>query len=241
MIGAFVRRRAAAPPGDVRCNGARARAPSLFTVKDAIVTGFLPAAARRLTLLPLAAFAAAALLSGTASAQNIADKAQVCTACHGEKGVPIDNNTPAIWGQKAGYLYLQLRDFKSGARKSDIMGPVAESLARDDMMALAEYFEAKPWPALGQPAAPDDVATRAARTNNSIGCTGCHQGQYQGDGTQPRLAGQRREYLQRTMLDFRDGKRGNNPGMSDLMKAASPEDLAAMAQYLAGLQLTPGQ
>jgi cytochrome c553 len=215
---------------------------SLFvTRKDAIVTGFLSAAARRLTILPLTAFVIAGLLSAGASAQNIAEKAQVCTACHGEQGVPIDNNTPAIWGQKAGYLYLQLRDFKSGARKSEIMGPVAQTLPRDDMLALAEYFEAKPWPALGQPAAPADIATRAARTNNSIGCTGCHQGQYQGDGTQPRLAGQRREYLERTMLDFRDGKRGNNPGMSDLMKAASPDDLKAMAQYLAGLQLIPGQ
>jgi cytochrome c553 len=39
------------------------------------------------------------------------------------------------------------------------------------------------------------------------------------------------------MTDFRDGTRGNNPGMSDLMKATSPDDLAALAQYLAGLQI----
>jgi cytochrome c553 len=39
------------------------------------------------------------------------------------------------------------------------------------------------------------------------------------------------------MADFRDGKRGNNPGMSDLMKATSPEDLTALAEYLAGLQI----
>jgi len=31
------------------------------------------------------------------------------------------SNTPVIWGEQPGYLYLQLRDFKSGARKSDIM------------------------------------------------------------------------------------------------------------------------
>jgi cytochrome c553 len=39
------------------------------------------------------------------------------------------------------------------------------------------------------------------------------------------------------MTDFRDRTRGNNPGMSDLMNAASPDDLAALAQYLAGLQI----
>ena len=60
---------------------------------------------------------------------------------------------------------------------------------------------------------------------------------FQGDGTTARLAGQWQDYLNKTMLDFRDGARGNNPGMSDLMKATSTDDLAAMAQYLAGLQI----
>ena len=168
------------------------------------------------------------------TAQNIDTKAQVCTSCHGEAGVPVDNAIPVIWGQQAGYLYLQLRDLKSGARKNPLMAPIAQGLSRDDMLALAEYFSKKPWPQLGQPQAPADVRADADRTNASIGCTGCHQGEYQGAGTQPRLAGQRREYLESQMLAFRDGSRGNNPGMSDLMKAASEAELKAMAQYLAG-------
>jgi cytochrome c553 len=36
------------------------------------------------------------------------------------------------------------------------------------------------------------------------------------------------------MIDFRNGTRGNNPGMTDLMKVVSEEDIAAMAEYLAG-------
>jgi cytochrome c553 len=51
----------------------------------------------------------------------------------------------------------------------------------------------------------------------------------------PRLAGQSREYLVKTMADFRSRKRANNPGMSDLMAATSESDLAALAEYLAGL------
>lgn len=39
-----------------------------------------------------------------------------------------------------------------------------------------------------------------------------------------------------TMLDFRTGARGNNPGMSDLMKATSEDDIHAMADYLSGLR-----
>jgi cytochrome c553 len=180
-------------------------------------------------------------LPAPARAQTIEEKAQLCAACHGENGIPQDKTTPVIWGQYQGYLYLDLRDYKSGARKNDIMSPLAQTLERDDMMALALYFSQKRWPDLQQPSAPPDVAARATRANASVGCTGCHQGQYQGEGTQPRLAGQSQEYLRQTMIDFRTRARGNNPGMTDLMLATSEDDIAALAQYMAGLQYLPGQ
>jgi cytochrome c553 len=172
-----------------------------------------------------------------ARAETIEDKAAVCASCHGEDGIPPDKTFPVIWGQHQGYIYLQLRDFKRGSRKSDAMAPFVEQMERDDMMALAEYFSKKPWPDLRQPPAPANVVMQAQLTNTSVGCTGCHQAQYQGEGTQPRLAGQFKEYLIKSMLDFRTRERANNPGMSDLMLATAPDDLAAMAEYLAGLQL----
>jgi cytochrome c553 len=171
-----------------------------------------------------------------ATAQTIDDKTQACGACHGENGVPLDKSWPVIWGQHQGYLYLQLRDFKSGARKSDVMGPIAQALERDDMLAIALYFSQKAWPDLRQARANEAVAARAARANTSVGCTGCHQAGYLGEGTQPRLAGQSADYILRSMMDFRSHARGNNPGMSDLMNAASEDDLRALAAYLAGLQ-----
>jgi cytochrome c553 len=177
------------------------------------------------------------LAAPLAQAQTIEDKAAVCASCHGEDGVPPDKTFPVIWGQYQGYLYLQLRDFKRGTRKSDAMAPFVEQMERDDIMELAEYFSKKPWPDLRQPPAPASVVAQAQRTNTSVGCTGCHQAQYQGEGTQPRLAGQFKEYLIKSMLDFRTRERANNPGMSDLMIATAPGDLAAMAEYLAGLQL----
>jgi cytochrome c553 len=168
-------------------------------------------------------------------AQSIDDKVQVCSGCHGETGKPVDKAIPNIWGQQAGYLYIQLRDFKRGDRKSEIMQPIASGFERNDMLAVAEYFSKKPWPDLGQPRASKDVAQRAQTASGSIGCTGCHLEQFQGDGTVPRLAGQGRDYLAQTMNDFRTRARGNNPGMSDLMIATSVDDLAALAEYLAGL------
>jgi cytochrome c553 len=175
-----------------------------------------------------------ALATVSAAAQTIDETAQVCAGCHGEKGIPQQNVWPVIWGQQQGYLYLQLRDFKSGARKDDVMSPIAESLSRDDMEALALYFSQKPWPDLQQPRAPAEVAARALKAINSVVCASCHQSGFVGDSTQPRLAGQTREYLQKSMLDFRNKTRGNNPGMTDLMLAISEQDIADCAAYLAG-------
>jgi len=179
------------------------------------------------------------LFMGTSAfaADPIDEKVKVCTACHGEKGIPQLKTTPVIWGQNAGYLFYQLRDFKSGSRKNDLMSRIAASLQQADLLPLAEYFAKLQWPNLQQPQATADVAATAAKANSSVGCTGCHLDHFQGDGTTARLAGQQHDYLIKTMTDFRDGTRGNNPGMSDLMKATSPQDLAGLAQYLAGLQI----
>jgi cytochrome c553 len=174
-------------------------------------------------------------VGAAAQSQTMEEKAQVCGACHGENGIPQDKAFPIIWGQHAGYLYLQLRDFQKGVRQNEAMQPIAEALSKEDMMALAEYFEKKQWPKLPQPAASGADATTAKRVNGSIGCTGCHLDQYQGDGSVARIADQNHEYLLKTMLDFRTRKRANNPGMSDLMNAATEDELKAMAGYLAGL------
>ena len=169
-----------------------------------------------------------------AAADPIEDTAAVCSGCHGEKGVPTEKNIPVIWGQMEGYLYLQLRDFKKGARKNEIMSQIVADMDRDTMAQLAAYFAAKPAPALGQPEASDKDTGAAQTANSSIGCSGCHLNKFQGTGTAPRLAGQNRDYLLKTMINFRSGERGNNPGMTSLMKATSEADIAALSNYLAG-------
>jgi cytochrome c553 len=186
----------------------------------------------------LGAVVVAVILNARATplhAQTIEEKTQVCAGCHGADGKPVDKTIPIIWGQQAGYIYIELRDFKRGDRKSDIMQPIASAMERQDMLDIAQYLSGKPWPDLGQPRAPKDVSERAVSANRSVGCTGCHLDHFQGDGTVPRLAGMDKDYLLKQMTDFRTRARGNNPGMSDLMIATSPDDLAALAQYVAGL------
>ena len=128
---------------------------------SARVSSILAALAAGLILMPLA----------SGHAERIEEKAQVCAACHGEAGIPQEKTTPVIWGQNEGYLYLQLRDFNKGARKNDLMSPIAADLSKDDMKALAAYFTQLAWPNLQQPSAAKDVSTKALTAIGSIGCT----------------------------------------------------------------------
>jgi len=169
-----------------------------------------------------------------AHADGIEEKAAVCLACHGENGVPVDSKIPILFGQNEGYIYLELKDMKKGARKNEQMAPIVQDMSRDDMLAYAAYFSAKPWTNLQQPraTAADDKAFDAI--NASAGCTGCHQGSYLGAGTQPHLAGQSYDYLVKTMFDFRSGARANNSWMKDLLNTYKDEDIKLMARVLAG-------
>src|SRR5689334_5704086 len=112
-------------------------------------------------------FAAAAVPAY--AADDIEAKAQVCSVCHGQNGVPLDPKTmPIIWGQQQSYLMKQLRDYRNGERNNPIMTPLAKALAEEDLRKLAAYFAAKSWPS--QPAA----AAVPAPPNGIAQCGKCH-------------------------------------------------------------------
>lgn len=171
-------------------------------------------------------FAAAPALA----ADDIEAKAQTCAACHGANGVPIDPKTmPIIWGQQANYLYKELHDYKSGDRKSPIMGPVVADISLPQLRQLANYFAAKPWPAK------QASGSAGALPSGITQCQPCHQPNFDGGAPAPRLAGLSDAYLAGAMKSFADGTRTNNGDMPGFMKALSDSDRDAMAHYLAGL------
>lgn len=69
-----------------------------------------------------------------------------CLACHGPTGHGNPAaEYPAVQGQHAAYSAKQLRDYASGARKSDgatrIMRDIASRLSEEDIVALASYMQ----------------------------------------------------------------------------------------------------
>jgi cytochrome c553 len=179
-----------------------------------------------------AAAAIATVLNASAQAQDagIESKAQMCNACHGANGVPMDPKTmPVIAGQQSYYIFKQLVNYRNGMREHPIMTPLAKGLQQSDLRPLADYFAAKPWPA--------NTATAASATapKGITMCTPCHQQNFQGGVSWPRLAGLSYEYLVASMRAFANEQRTNNTDMVQMMKLFTDSEREAMARYLAGL------
>jgi cytochrome c553 len=176
------------------------------------------------------ALAAVAVAAGPANAaEEIEANAQVCSACHGENGQPIDATIPIIWGQQPSYLMKQLHDYKAGDRESPVMAPFAQQIKQPDLRKTANYFAGKAWPVRATPA----VAVQAPAKMEV--CRICHQPNFEGGAPAPRLAGQSYEYLLAAMTSFVNDERTNSVDMGKLMKALTPAEREAMARYLAAL------
>jgi cytochrome c553 len=95
--------------------------------------------------LRAAAVAATLLLAagGPAWSQDAAAgraKAQACAVCHGPNGISTAPDAPNIAGQPAIYLAAQLRAYRSGARKHEVMAVMAKPLSDDDIQNLAAWY-----------------------------------------------------------------------------------------------------
>lgn len=181
-----------------------------------------------------------ALLLGAGAARADADAgkklaAQSCAACHGADGNSANPMFPILAGQTFRYLYLELRDFKSGARSDPVMSPLAATLSRQDMTDLAEYFSQQPM----KPIAFTPDAAKAAvgrKKAEEVLCTMCHLGGFKGQNEIPRVAGQYPQYIVKQLLAFKARTRTNDAGsMTSVAQTLSADDIDALAQYIAGL------
>ena len=69
-------------------------------------------------------------------------KALMCQTCHGLDGKAKIPEAPNLAGQSEIYLVKALKDYRSGARKNDMMSLVASSLKDNDIDDLAAFYSA---------------------------------------------------------------------------------------------------
>ncbi len=128
-----------------------------------------------------------------------------------------DFNSADHQGQHAGYLYTELKDFKSGraqerhhaSRRSPIWRrPTcwrSPNISRQSRGRERATNQAMP------------TRRRASVIATSGMCTQCHLSGFLGAGTIPRTGGQTETYLHKTLLDFKTRARANNPDKSTLL------------------------
>jgi cytochrome c553 len=90
--------------------------------------------------LALAVAAGAAAAQPQPAGQQKAQ--QVCAVCHGPQGVSSAPDAPHLAGQPAMYLITQLRHYRSGERKHEVMNVVAKTLSDQDIEAVAAWYAA---------------------------------------------------------------------------------------------------
>jgi cytochrome c553 len=164
-----------------------------------------------------------------------------CQPCHG--GAQTAPAFPKLDGQHAAYLEKQLREYKSGKRKSDVMAPLIAAMKKGQIPAMAAHFAGQK-PAQGA-VENQELASRGKalfeegnRTTGVPACVGCHMASGTGAERYPRLAGQGQAYTVQQLADFKSGKRSNDRAhvMRLIAGRLTDDEMKAVAEYVAGLQ-----
>ncbi len=187
------------------------------------------------TWLATAAPMAHAQTPDKAKARAIVDR--LCVACHGTDGNSPQPAHPKLAGLQSEYLLKQLRDYKKGLRKSEVMEPMVKELSEDDMAGLAAYYaehKLKPGGAeAGRKLYNDGIPDVGLPS-----CSGCHYPDGMGTPRFPRVAGQHAEYTYQQLKDFASGKRENDRGlaMQSVANRMNDQQMKAVAEYVAGMK-----
>jgi cytochrome c553 len=174
-----------------------------------------------------------------------------CVQCHGLDGAGDSSGAfPYLAGQSAWYLYKSLQDYAAGLRPSDVMGPIAASLAERDMRDVAAHYAA----ARGEPAGPGKgsdpsmqqiggaIAAAGLPAQGVPACNGCHGAD--GGGAPPlypSLAGQYANYTRHQLMLWQNGRRDGDPMniMELIAKAMTETQIEAVARYYAAVVPSP--
>ena len=113
--------------------------------------------------------------------------------------------------------------------------PQAEGLSDAELRDLAAHFAAlEPVPP-ASPAEPDPEAyARGQGVSAEHRCAFCHLSDFSGRGQVPRLAGQREDYLVKSLEAYKNGTRpGYEPAMAEVMATVPASAIPDLAHYLA--------
>lgn len=169
-----------------------------------------------------------------------AQKALVCSACHGSGGNSPGSTMPIIAGMAPAYFKKAIKDYAEGRRPSPEMEPYSKYVLQFGVDEIAAYFaEQKKQPTRIK------ADGKAIKRGSALAaqCIACHGPKGEGDPARayPALAGQPPGYLQAQLMILREEKRKLEDSTVDetkknMLKPMSDADLAALAAYFSSLK-----
>ncbi|OGT19299.1 MAG: hypothetical protein A2V90_04885 [Gammaproteobacteria bacterium RBG_16_57_12] len=190
------------------------------------------------------------LASGTAGAGGDPAAGQIkassCAFCHGPDGNSSDPAIPKLAGQFEKYILQQSLLFHSGKRKDAAMQGVTAVINSDqDLADIAAHFASQ---VLISEKAPNSVTAQQGKIiyEGMLKCYLCHGPNGEGNpgssetDAAPRLAGQHKTYLIKTLKEFRSAQRRSKNGfmMNTIMPMVSDAEIEALCEYLSRIDLT---
>ena len=181
--------------------------------------------------------------ASASAANDVADKAATCAACHGADGNSINPEWPNLAGQHASYIEQQLKLFKDGVRQNASMAPMVANLSPEDMQALGKHFAALA-PKIGsisaEEIAPGEKLYRGGNADSGVpACMACHGPNGAGNAAAkyPALRGQHAKYTAMQLKAYSDGSRqGDEKGiMHTIAKKMTEAEIEAVSKYVNAL------
>jgi len=159
-----------------------------------------------------------------------------CGSCHGASGISETPDIPSLAGQRAAYLFLELKAYQSGARGDSPMNSQVKFLSEDALLKVSAYFASldSPQPVVAKTsgAASDPVQAGKAAT---AACAGCHgEAGISAAPGMPSLAGLDPKYTVVAMKAYKSGQRDNEL-MKSMLASVSDAAMDSIALYY-GLQ-----
>ena len=174
------------------------------------------------------------LLTPIANAETLEERAAPCLACHGESGQSANENIPSLGAQQPAYTLIQLYMFRGKLRLFDAMNDMTKDFTDDDLQKFADFVAKIPKPAPPEDAPDQARMQRGVELVQKNHCNTCHTTDFSGRDNIPRLANQREDYLNKTMLEYKSNTRhGYDPTMASVLQPVTEDQIADLAYYIA--------
>lgn len=164
-------------------------------------------------------------------------RVRLCQYCHGKDGNSVKEDIPNLAGQNPIYLLTQFEYFRTDKRQNKVMNELAKGLTEDERINIALYYASQEVKveklSINTKTA---VYKRGSDIYNGV-CINCHGKKGYGERTLPRIAGQKYQFLVKTLTAYKEKKAARpDSEMIGVSARLSKKDIQSVATYISSIK-----